>query len=105
MMRPVVLSAASLILASCGGRSSLPTEPIVQPAAKSIDARLCAPLKPEPPVEGSIVQPVTAAEADATRDHLASDAEARAWGREGWERAAVAAEPCEPPPRVPPRPG
>ncbi|WP_201463726.1 hypothetical protein [Brevundimonas aurantiaca] len=56
-------------------------------------------------MEGSIVQPVTAAEADAIRDHLTSDAEARAWGREGWERAAVAAERCEPPPQPPPRPG
>jgi hypothetical protein len=48
---------------------------------------------------------VTAAEADATRDHLTSDAEARAWGREGWARAAVAAERCEPPPQMPPQPG
>ena len=94
-----------MILASCGGRSSLPTEPIIPPAAKAIDPRLCAPLKPEPPVEGSIVQPVTPAEADATRDHLASDAEARAWGREGWARAAVASEGCDPPPAAPPRPG
>ncbi len=94
-----------MILASCGGRSSLPTEPIVPPAAQALDPRLCAPLKPEPPVEGSIVQPVTPAEADATRDHLTSDAEARAWGREGWARAAVAAERCEPPPQMPPRPG
>lgn len=89
------MCAASLILASCGGRSSLPVDPIIPPAAKTVDPRLCAPLKPEPPVQGSIVQPVTPAEADATRDHLASDAESRVWGREGWLRAAVAAEGCD----------
>ncbi|MFC5370947.1 hypothetical protein ACFPIF_00170 [Brevundimonas faecalis] len=49
--------------------------------------------------------PVTAAEADATRDHLTSDAEARAWGRRGWERAGIAREGCSPPPEIRPRPG
>jgi len=78
---------------------------VAQPAARAADPRLCVPLKPEPPVRGSIVQPVTAEEAAATRDYLNSAAQARAWGREGWTRAGVAAEGCDPPASIPPRPG
>lgn len=94
MMRIVALFAASLILTSCGARSSLPVEPIAPVAPAAVDPRLCAPLEAEPPVAGSIVAPVTAAEADAVRDHLTSDAEARSWGRRGWERARLAGLAC-----------
>ncbi|MCZ4109521.1 hypothetical protein O3U67_15635 [Brevundimonas diminuta] len=94
MMRTVALFAASLILTSCGARSSLPVETVAPVAPAAVDPRLCAPLEAEPPVAGTIVAPVTADEADAVRDHLTSDAEARSWGRRGWERAAVAARRC-----------
>ncbi|WP_341020645.1 hypothetical protein [Brevundimonas diminuta] len=94
MMRTVALLAASLILASCGARSSLPIEPAAPVAPAAVDPRLCAPLEAEPPAIGSIVAPVTAAEAVAVRDHLTSDAEARAWGRRGWERAELARLTC-----------
>lgn len=94
-----------MILASCATRSDRPVEPIVQPKPQAADARLCAPLKAEPPVLGSIVQPVTAAEAEASRQFLTGEAEARAWGREGWARAGVAAGLCDPPPADPLRPG
>jgi len=103
-MRTVALLAASLILTSCGARSSLPVEPIAPLAPAAIDPRLCAPLEAEPPVDGSIVAPATPAEADTTRDHLTSDAEARAWGRRGWERADVAKAGC-PKTDIRPRPG
>lgn len=92
-----VLCVSSPILASCGGRSSLPTEPIVQPRPPAVDPRLCLPAEPEPPVEGSIILPVTPAEIAAVRDHLTSDQAAREWGREGWERAGIAREACPPP--------
>lgn len=98
MMRTVALLAASLILTSCGARSSLPVESVAPVAPAAVDPRLCAPLEPEPPVAGSIVAPVTPAEADATRDHLTNDAEARAWGRRGWERAVLARLTCVPKP-------
>lgn len=44
---------------------------------------------------GTIVAPATPAEAEATRQHLNSDADARSWGRRGWERAGVAQAQCE----------
>ncbi|HCQ54416.1 MAG TPA: hypothetical protein DIV82_11290, partial [Brevundimonas diminuta] len=88
-----------------GARSSLPAEPIAPVAPAAVDPRLCAPLEAEPPAAGSIVAPVTPAEADAVRDHLTSDAEARSWGRRGWERAGVAKEGCSPKPEIRPRPG
>ena len=93
------------MLASCAKPFSPAAKPVVQPAAKAVDPRLCAPSEPEPPVVGSIVAPVTPVEVEATRDHLTSDAEARAWGRRGWDRAALAREGCKPPPAPPPRPG
>ncbi|MGQ2989533.1 MAG: hypothetical protein ACT6RD_11830 [Brevundimonas sp.] len=96
-LRGAALIAASLILASCNGRSSLPVEPVVQPAPVAVDPRLCAPLKPEPPVRGSVILPVTPEEVEAVRDHLTSDAEARDWAREGWDRAAIARLACGPP--------
>ena len=94
MMRPAVLFAASLILASCATRSALPAEPIARPEPEAVDARLCAPLKSEPPVVGSIVQPVTVEESEAARQFLTGEAEGRAGGREGWARAEVAASGC-----------
>lgn len=45
-------------------------------------------------MRGTIPQPVTPAEVEATRDFLNGEAEARAWGRRGWDRAAVAQAPC-----------
>ena len=105
MMRTVALFAASLILTSCGARSSLPVETVAPVAPAAVDPRLCAPLEEEPPVAGSIVAPVTSVEADAVRDHLTSDAEARSWGRRGWERASVAREGCRVKPEIRPRPG
>lgn len=56
-------------------------------------------------VVGSVVAPVTPAEIEATRDHLTSDAEARAWGRRGWDRAALARHGCTQAPAPPLRPG
>ena len=47
-----------------------------------------------PAVVGSIVAPVTAEERAAVRQHLQSDAETRAWGERGWERAGIAREAC-----------
>lgn len=96
-LRGVALIAVSLILTSCGGRSNLPDEPIAQPAPAAVDPRLCAPLKPEPPTRGSVIEPVTLEEAAAVGDHLTSDAEAREWAREGWDRAAIARLACGPP--------
>lgn len=93
MMRIVALFASSLILASCATHSD-PPRPAEEPLPQAVDPRLCAPLEAEPLVVGTIVAPATPAEVDATRAHLTSDAEARSWGRRGWERAAVAQEPC-----------
>lgn len=93
MIRIVALSASALILSSCATRSA-PPPPIEQPAAEAQDPRVCAPLEAEPPVAGDIVQPVTAEEVEGTRAFLNGEAEARAWGRRGWGRAAVAREAC-----------
>lgn len=105
MIRPAALCVSLSILGACAKPSSLPVEPIAQPAPVAADPRLCAPLEAEPPVAGTIVVPVTAEEREATREHLTSDADARSWGRRGWERASVAGQTCETPPSAPPRPG
>lgn len=55
---------------------------------------MTVPAAPEPPVRGSIVQPVTPEEIAATSDHLNSDADARAWGRELAVQAGVGAHWC-----------
>lgn len=91
MMRTAVLSASLLILTACAKPSPRPAEP---PGAVPPDPRVCAqPLK-EPPTVGSIVAPVTPAEVAATREHLTSDHDARAWGRRGWAIVAVAQVAC-----------
>ena len=95
-LRAVALCAASLILTSCGARSSHPVDPVARPAPVAPDARLCAALKPEPATDGAIVQPVTPEEREATRRFLMAEAAARDWGREGWERAAIGRRTCRP---------
>lgn len=87
-----VLFASSLTLGACATRSSPP--PAIEPAPRKPDPRLCAPAEAEPPVQGSIVQPSTDAEKDATAAFLNGEAEARSWGRRGWERARLAAKAC-----------
>jgi len=67
-----------------------PLGPVEQPAPPKPDPRLCAALKPEPPARGGIVAPATPEEKAATAEFLTGEAEARAWGREGWARAALA---------------
>lgn len=91
MTKTSVLCASLLILAACAKPSPLPP-PVIDPVRP--DPRLCAQIEPEPPVAGSIIAPVTEAEREAVRDHLTSDAEARAWGRRGWERVAIARGAC-----------
>lgn len=86
-----------MILASCNahsGRGGDAGGPIPPPAPVACDPRLTAPIKPEPPVQGSIVQPVTAEQRAATEAFLTGEAAARDWGREGWDRAAVARDGC-----------
>lgn len=83
-----------MILASCGTPSAPRPGAIEPPAPAACDPRLTAPIEVEPPVRGTIVQPVTPAEVEATRDFLNGEAEARAWGRRGWARAAVARAGC-----------
>lgn len=88
MTRKVVLFALCLMSASCATPSN--PDPVKPPAPVAVDPRLCAPLKPEPEPRGSIVAPASTDEALATGEHLDSDAEARDWGRQGWDRAALA---------------
>ena len=91
MMRTAALCASLLILTACAKPSPAPVEP---PGAVPPDPRVCAELLKEPPTVGSIVAPVTPAEIAATREHLTSDQEARAWGRQGWDIVAVARRAC-----------
>ena len=92
MTKTAALCASLLMLTACA-KPSLP-EPALLPAVSPPDPRVCAQPLAEPPVVGSIVAPVSAAEVSATREHLVSDAEARAWGRMGWEIVAVARRAC-----------
>lgn len=93
-MTPRVALFATLSLSSaCATR--LPPSPEIAPAREACDPRLTAPLETEPPVTGSIVQPATEAERAAVDAFLSSEAQARAWGREGWARAASARAACE----------
>jgi hypothetical protein len=80
-----------LTLAACATPSSRPP-PLVDPAQRKADPRICAAAEPEPAVQGSLVQPATEAEKDATAAFLNAEAEARAWGRRGWDRAKLAAK-------------
>lgn len=91
MIRKAVLFAALCVaLTGCATRSN-PAD--VAPV--SVDPRLCAKLKPEPPVQGGIVEPATDEERVATEQFLTGEAAARQWGRDGWSRAALAARMCK----------
>jgi hypothetical protein len=89
MIRLAALSVASLALASC---QTLSPPADVPPAAP--DPRLCQPLKPEPPVQGGLVAPVTDQERADLAAFLTGEATARDWGRQGWMRAAIALKAC-----------
>lgn len=87
MIRKVALFGLCLILTACGRPSApRPFEPC--PPILETDAEA------EPAARGTIVQPVTPEEIEATAGHLGSDAAARDWGREGWRRAGVARDWC-----------
>ena len=83
-MRMAVLLAASCLASACATRSLPPAEPAPRPGPDACDPRLSAEPSPEPAVLGGIVQPVTTEERTATAAFLEGEAEARAWGREGW---------------------
>lgn len=100
MTRLAVLIATSLTLASCAKPSGPEAGPIEPPAPPAPDPRLCAPVPPEPPVEGSIIAPATAEEAEAVRRFLNGEAVARAWGRDLEGRARLTVDTvCRSPPR------
>jgi hypothetical protein len=61
------------------------------------DPRLCQPIKPEPPVQGGLVAPVTDQEQADLAAFLTGEAAARDWGRQGWDRARIARLTCHPP--------
>ena len=86
--RPWALALAALTLTACATPSK--PGPIAQPAPKAVDPRICARIEPEPAVQGGIVQPATDREREATDAFLNGEAEARSWGRRGWERADLA---------------
>ena len=89
VMKLAVLCAALSTLTACA-----PRLPEIEPGPVSIDPQVCVPIPAEPVPAGSIVSPVTKEERDATRDHLTSDVEARAWGRSGWAIVAIAQRAC-----------
>jgi hypothetical protein len=90
----VVLFAALSLLSACATRSPLQPAPAIEPQA--CDPRLTAPSEPEPPVTGAIIQPATETERAAVEAFLSGEAQARAWGREGWARAEIARAACGP---------
>lgn len=92
MNRKHALIAACLILTACAKPSDDLPRPL--PPLPVTDPRVCADPEPEPPVMGSIVAPVTVPEVEATKSHLESDADARRWGRRGWEIVAIARKQC-----------
>lgn len=93
MIRSAVLCALALTLASCKTPSGLADVP--PPLAP--DPRLCQPIKPEPPVQGGLVAPVTDQERSDLAAFLTGEAAARDWGRQGWDRARIARLTCPPP--------
>lgn len=93
MIRPVVLFAASCLLSACATLSPRAID-APRPAPQACDPLLTAEAPPEPPVQGSIVQPATDEERAATALFLEGEARARDWGREGWARAGVARRRC-----------
>ena len=90
MIRPVALCALASLLTACVTPSSPPVD--VPPIAP--DPRLCQPLKDEPPVQGGLVAPVTDQERADLAAFLTGEAAARDWGRQGWDRAAIAKAGC-----------
>jgi len=95
MTRMAVLLAASCLLSACATRSHQAPDAPVPAAPATCDPALIQPLAPEPEVRGGVVQPATPQERAALADFLSGEAEARAWGRLGWARAAVAKVQCE----------
>jgi len=83
-----VICLAVLVLASCADNPK--PGPIAQPAPRAVDPRLCADLEPEPAVQGSLVQPVTAEEQEAVQRFLEAELDVRSWGLRGWQRADIA---------------
>ena len=88
----VALFAALSLSSACATRSPPPVE--VAPALQACDPRVTAAPEPEPPVAGGIVEPATPQEREAVSTFLSVEAQARAWGREGWARAGVARSAC-----------
>jgi hypothetical protein len=90
MIRLVAL-CASVFLTACSTTRSAPAD---VPTPLAPDPRLCQPLKPEPPVQGGLVAPVTDQERADLAAFLNGEAAARDWGRQGWARAAIALKVC-----------
>ncbi len=88
----VALFAALSLLSACATRSPPLAE--AAPAPQACDPRLTVAPEPEPPVAGGIVEPATALERAAVSAFLSAEAQARAWGREGWARAGAASAAC-----------
>lgn len=91
LMLLAAVPALLLTLTACA-----PRLPEIEVLPYGPDPRVCVPILPEPPPEGSIVIPVTAEERVAVRDHLTSDAASREWGRSGWSIVAIAQRGCVP---------
>lgn len=92
MTRWAALFGALFLSTGCAAHSRLAPEP----AAPPCDPVLRLPLEAEPEVKGGIIAPVTAEERAALAEFLAAEAEARAWGREGWRRLESARRRCPP---------
>ena len=90
MIRLVALCALASLLTAC----VTPSSPADVPAPLAPDPRLCQPVKPEPPVQGGLVAPVTDQERADLAAFLTGEAAARDWGRQGWMRAAIARKAC-----------
>lgn len=73
-------------LTACATRSSQ----VDKPAPRAADPRVCAKVEDEPPVVGTIPKAATSAESRGLETFLNGEAEARSWGRRGWDRAALA---------------
>lgn len=89
MIRLVALSASVFLTACC----TTPSGPAEVPKP-TLDPRLCQPIKAEPPVQGGLVAPVTDQERADLAAFLTGEAAARDWGRQGWDRAAIARAGC-----------
>lgn len=85
-----------MLLAACD-KTLPPPQLAEQPKPIAVDPRLCSDLKPEPKIQGSIIEPSTPEEKEAVRPFLTSVAEILDWGRQGWAKAAIAKKACERP--------